>query len=155
MFLSLIKYSFHIIICVNCIKCIPDIEKRRFFIKRVSEWIHSSPGGWFNPWNSPSLNLKCSSLVTFKDIVQYTKLKLRSSSLWGRKKKIREISAIYDKFEDWSLKVTIEPSYAVMLNCNLTFDLKMAEFRGFFYAQMINQHYPILPFFRVWLRLEL
>jgi len=38
-----------------------------------------------------------------------------------------------------------------MLRCNLSFDLMTSQVVRFFFAQMINQDYPILPFFRVWL----
>ena len=112
---------------------------RIFFQMSIGEEL-ASAGHLIEFKFTSSLKVKFSSLVTFKDIVQYTKMCVRSSSLWRCKNRIWEISAIYDNFEDWSLKVTSEPSYGVMLNCNLSFDLKMAEFRGFFYAQWINQH---------------
>jgi len=38
-----------------------------------------------------------------------------------------------------------------MLRCNLSFDLMTSQVGRFFFAQMTNEHYPILPFFASWL----
>jgi len=38
-----------------------------------------------------------------------------------------------------------------MLRCNLSFEMMTSQVGRFFFAQMINQYYPILAFFRSWL----